>query len=494
MAWAGDSDPLRRAQSGTCGAGFGRVGFYKVKPSAWQWSIVAISGLATGIAQGAIYADFTTSQGVFTVALDALAAPRAVANFIDLAEGTQTWRDPVTGAVRGGAAGDSFYNDMQFYSTVGTRALLGGLRPYRGSDGNEYWEGPGYTILDETTNGVNLDSGVLAMPEFTGPHSGGGELALVLSNAAAIAGSGWTGFGAVTGAGLAVVMAVVNEVTNGSGRVIAQIAIRDEDMTPGESAALAAARSELPAVTEMPLGLNGSSNSITNAVFELSPQSQACLATTSNLLIRDWSVLPGDWNTGTNEQRETIPFASIPGLAPQRGFLFGSQATYPKMTADVFAGLKRIAVAHTGVDMQYWLDFTGGTGMWAQVVGGVPVQSGSIDWIGQELATANSLHLVLFIGMTAYHYWLGFDEAAATSGRFYCELWDLNAELSGTDSGTFVYEEGWGKKRAMPKAVTGSSVQAKAGTAMQFPKAWQSNRTVRRGPGIPIGGLDLIGN
>ncbi len=93
--------------------------------------------LAAGAASGAMYADFSTSLGTFTVELDALNAPRAVANFMGLADGTQTWRDPVTGAVRGGAPGNSFYDGLQFYSTIGGFALLGGLRPYSRSDGRE---------------------------------------------------------------------------------------------------------------------------------------------------------------------------------------------------------------------------------------------------------------------------------------------------------------------------------------------------------------------
>ena len=304
--------------------------------------------------------------------------------------------------MQGGLTGDAYYDGIQFYATEGTEALLGGLRPYSGAGGAEYWEGPGYTILDETTNGVDLVRGILAMAEFDGPHSGGGEMALMLTNATYL-GSGWTGFGAVTGAGMAVVEAIVNEVTNGSGRVVAQIAIRDEAMTPEESDALTAASSELPSIEVMPLGFSRESNVTAYVSFGSSPKSRACLATLSNLLAGSWGVLPGTWNTGTNETWQDVPLTSIPGIGTRQGFLYGSQAVYPKMTASLFSGKMRMAVTHTGMDMQYWLDFTGGTGMWARVSNSVPVESGAITWVGQELGTANSLHLVLFIGLTAYH-------------------------------------------------------------------------------------------
>lgn len=445
--------------------------------------------LVAGAVHGAIYADFSTSHGTFTVELDALKAPRAVANFMGLADGTQTWRDPVTGAARGGAAGDAYYDGMSFYSTIGGFALLGGLRPYPGSDGNEYWEGPGYTILDEATNGATLVHGALAMAEFEGPHSGGGELAILLTNAPYLA-SGWTGFGAVTGAGMAVVQAVVNSVTGGNGRVIAHIAIRDAGMTPEENAALNAARGELPLVEEMPLGLGKA----TNVWFGSAPQSRACLSTASNLLAESWSVYPGTWNTETNATWMDLPLTSIPGIGERLGFLYGSQAVYPKMTAAPFSGKQRLGMAHTGTDMQYWLDFTGTTGLWARVSNSVPVESGTIDWIGQELETANSVHVVLFIGWTAYHYWLGFDEAGATTGRFYCELWYLNAELSGTDDGTFELAEGWGSKKsartARSRTATASFDAAPDVPAMRSMAEWKAKRTPRSGPGLEISGMD----
>lgn len=445
--------------------------------------------MAAKSVSGAIYADFTVPQGTFTVELDALNAPRAVANFLGLTGGTQTWRDPVTGAVRGGAAGGAFYDGMPFYSTFGGFTLLGGLRPYPGSDGNEYWEGPGFTILDEATNGVALVRGVLALAEFAGPHSGGGELAILLTNAPYL-GSGWTGFGAVTGAGMAVVEAVVNSVTGGSGRVLAQIAIRDGGMTPEENAALNAARDELPLVEAMPLGLGKA----TNVLFESAPQSQACLSTASNLLSQGWSVYPGTWNTGTNETRMDLPLTSIPGIAERLGFLYGSQAVYPKMTVAPFSGKQRLGMAHTGTDMQYWLDFTGATGIWARVSNSVPVESGTIDWIGQELETANSVHMVFFIGFTAYHYWLGFAEAGATTGRFYCELWYFNAELTGTDSGLFELGEGWGGMKSARKAwnpMAATSFDPAPGKAtMRTMAEWRAIRASQRELGLKIGGTD----
>jgi hypothetical protein len=132
--------------------------------------------------------------------------------------------------------------------------------------------------------------------------------------------------------------------------------------------------------------------------------------------------------------------------------------------------------------------------MWARVSNSVPVESGTIDWIGQELETANSVHMVFFIGFTAYHYWLGFAEAGATTGRFYCELWYFNAELTGTDSGLFELGEGWGGMKSARKAwnpMAATSFDPAPGKAtMRTMAEWRAIRASQRELGLKIGGTD----
>ena len=43
------------------------------------------------------YAHFETSMGTFTAQLETQLAPKTVANFVGLAQGTKEWKDPRTG-------------------------------------------------------------------------------------------------------------------------------------------------------------------------------------------------------------------------------------------------------------------------------------------------------------------------------------------------------------------------------------------------------------
>ncbi|HWF85333.1 MAG TPA: peptidylprolyl isomerase, partial [Vicinamibacterales bacterium] len=62
-------------------------------------------------AAGKVLAHITTSEGAFTVELFEKDAPKTVANFIGLAQGTKEWKDPKTGAM----VKRPFYNGLIFH-------------------------------------------------------------------------------------------------------------------------------------------------------------------------------------------------------------------------------------------------------------------------------------------------------------------------------------------------------------------------------------------
>jgi len=113
-----------------------------------------------------IYADFTTSKGNFTAQLNYTVAPKAVANFIGLAEGSRDWIDPATGAIR---SGQPYYNGVTFHRVIADFMSQTGSRNGLGNDG------PGYVFVDETNNSyAHSGAGVLSMAN-SGPNTNGAQ-------------------------------------------------------------------------------------------------------------------------------------------------------------------------------------------------------------------------------------------------------------------------------------------------------------------------------
>src|SRR2546426_12698186 len=69
-----------------------------------------------------LYAHFTTSEGTFTVRLFDAEAPRTVANFVGLAEGTKEWTDPRGG----GKVKQPYYNGTGVHRVIEGFMIQGG--------------------------------------------------------------------------------------------------------------------------------------------------------------------------------------------------------------------------------------------------------------------------------------------------------------------------------------------------------------------------------
>ena len=85
------------------------------------------------------YAHFTTNQGTFVVKLFDKDAPKTVANFVGLAEGTKPWKDPVTGE----SVSRPFYDGLTFHRVIDGFMIQGGCPLGTGTGG------PGYKFADE---------------------------------------------------------------------------------------------------------------------------------------------------------------------------------------------------------------------------------------------------------------------------------------------------------------------------------------------------------
>ena len=136
---------------------------------------------------GKVYAHFTTNLGKFTVELFEKEAPKTVANFVGLAEGTKEWADPKTGA----KVKKPFYNGLIFHRVIADFMIQGG-DPLGTGTGD-----PGYKFGDEFGSSKKMDkAGVLAMAN-AGPNTNGSQFFITLKETNYLNGK-HTVFGEVT--------------------------------------------------------------------------------------------------------------------------------------------------------------------------------------------------------------------------------------------------------------------------------------------------------
>ncbi|MGJ8645094.1 MAG: peptidylprolyl isomerase [Luteolibacter sp.] len=135
-----------------------------------------------------IYADFTTSDGDFTVELDYTNSPLTVANFIMLAEGTRDWVDSANGAVR---TNTPYYDGIIFHRVVETFVNQAGSQNGIGTDG------PGYAFPDEVSNGLSFDTPYLIAMANSGPNTNGSQFFITVGTPTFLDGV-HTIFGSVT--------------------------------------------------------------------------------------------------------------------------------------------------------------------------------------------------------------------------------------------------------------------------------------------------------
>jgi peptidyl-prolyl cis-trans isomerase A (cyclophilin A) len=118
-----------------------------------------------------IYAHFTTPLGKFTVRLFDDKAPKTVANFVGLAEGTKEWTDPKTGQ----KVKKPYYEGLIFHRVIDGFMIQGGDPLGVGSGG------PGYTFADEFHKDLrHSKEGILSMAN-AGADTNGGQFFITLA-------------------------------------------------------------------------------------------------------------------------------------------------------------------------------------------------------------------------------------------------------------------------------------------------------------------------
>src|SRR5262245_39966594 len=118
----------------------------------------------------AVYAEFVTTEGNFTVRLFDEEAPKTVANFTGLAEGTREWTDPRTNQ----KVKQPYYDGVIFHRVIDGFMIQGGDPLGQGIGG------PGYTFADEFHPRLrHSKEGILSMAN-RGPNTNGGQFFITL--------------------------------------------------------------------------------------------------------------------------------------------------------------------------------------------------------------------------------------------------------------------------------------------------------------------------
>jgi peptidyl-prolyl cis-trans isomerase A (cyclophilin A) len=116
------------------------------------------------------FAHFQTTLGDFTVELFDVKAPKTVANFAGLAEGSKEWKHPKTGEKHT----KPFYDGLVFHRIIEGFVIQGGDPLGQG------FGGPGYQFADEFHADLRHDGvGVLSMAN-AGPNTNGSQFFITL--------------------------------------------------------------------------------------------------------------------------------------------------------------------------------------------------------------------------------------------------------------------------------------------------------------------------
>ncbi len=442
--------------------------------------------LAPALAQAqtdGIFADFTTTAGAFTVELDYMRAPRTVAHFIGLAEGGQSWMDPVDGVARSNAwlSGSAFYQVQYDVPTAGVTNLLalqGGLRPVA-----DAWTGdPGYGILDETSNGLSHSNGVLSMVA-DGPNTGAAEFMILLTNGAGYWDGRQTVFGRVS-AGLDVVQTIA-----GGGQTygqlhapatISNVTIRREGT---EAEGFAYAGSDLPMVRADGCRVEMLGGDAAQYVFVKAPQSETIMAHVESMLDGQWALYSLGFNRTTQSVADAVSFSTtLEGWG--RHFFHGTRVDYPVFSAiplDEMTGITFAAQWSDGAVYQYWLNLSARTGFYQNVTTPGAVVKINDCQFRTRRGNCSQLNFMDQNG-NVFDYTLGFAASGVTTGRYYLAL---SSAFTGASLG-----EDWGDCEYAAWNSGGTSSRHAATKGELEARAWvrkENGPVQRRGVRLNLG-------
>ena len=159
---------------------------------------------------------FDTSMGRITCQFYQKEAPKTVANFIALAEGTKDWTDPVSHKKM---HGKPLYNGTVFHRIIPDFMIQGGDPAGNGSGD------PGYSFEDEFDPNLNFDvPGRLAMAN-SGPNTDGSQFFITEQGYASLD-QHYSLFGQCDEAGVQVVKAIARVERDGDDKPLTPVVLR----------------------------------------------------------------------------------------------------------------------------------------------------------------------------------------------------------------------------------------------------------------------------
>jgi peptidyl-prolyl cis-trans isomerase A (cyclophilin A) len=118
-----------------------------------------------------LYATLKTTHGDIVIRLLPNHAPKTVANFVGLAEGTREWTDPRTGS----ATHDRLYDGTVFHRVISGFMIQGGDPLGNGTGG------PGYEFADEFHPDLAFDKPYLLAMANAGPGTNGSQFFITVA-------------------------------------------------------------------------------------------------------------------------------------------------------------------------------------------------------------------------------------------------------------------------------------------------------------------------
>ena len=119
-----------------------------------------------------LFATLTTNRGVIRAELFPNHAPKTVANFVELAEGTREWRHPSTGET----STTKLYDGTTFHRVIPGFMIQGGDPLGTGTGG------PGYQFGDEFHPELTFNEPYLLAMANAGPGTNGSQFFITVSN------------------------------------------------------------------------------------------------------------------------------------------------------------------------------------------------------------------------------------------------------------------------------------------------------------------------